>query len=500
MTLRVRIEKEVSQRIDWSGYRDLLADVLLAAGFTAAPALVYSRFDADLFHNPVRLVDLVVAAGEISDAEALQQLYSSANMQAVGDPEFLKSVLLIADSLSAAPALPRLAGSNLAYALGDSRTAQNVDNTYHYSWRGSGATNARKLLNGRLTLPIANINGGSGETAATIRSTRYPTAKASSAKVLILLAGINQGTSLAQDIADVTYMCEDWVGSASDRIVAVLDEHPGGTQAGWNSTRIERHADLRDAIRLLHDPTAGIYVVPSWDAIAAAPDGDEPAAGMLVSADIHPAIPGGVALGLALTSVLDPLLPDYSPYDDAAFVTGTGLNGGNFAGVTGNAISVAGLTSGSVASSRMVVDGDTTWAELTLNTTSQASVNLSAGTLPGEVTPGTTKLASMLMVKVHAGLAHCRQIQLKQIRQSGNDIGSNAGTDSRHPGTIYEYGLIAFSDSEDTILLLRTPPTTVDAAATQVRWQLILTPERIGGVDQTMAGLVSIAFPGMMVE
>lgn len=390
------------------------------------------------------------------------------------------------------PPAERIAGSNLAYAIGDSLTNQVVLTTYHYSYRGWGLPWLRRYLLGQLELPIGNVSGGSGETAATIRSTRLAGALSSNAKVLFLCAGINQGASEAQDLADITYMAETFAASEPDRIVIVSDGIPGGTNAGWDSTKIARHASLRDSIRLLHDPANGIYVAGTWNAMAATTDGAEPASGLVASGDLHPITPGSMAIAAAMVSLMQSVLPAYDPYDAETFVSGTALDGANLAGSTGNAISTASLSGANISSSRMVVDGATTWAELTFNTSSQASLNKSSATLPAEVTPGTTVLSSIILVKLHAGLTNVRGIGLRQIKQSGQDLGTNAGVDGLHPGT--DIGVI--TSGEDIILVLRTPPITVAGDATSTRWQFTVTP--VSG--QTMTGLISVAFPGMIVE
>jgi len=287
-------------------------------------------------------------------------------------------------------------------------------------------------------------------------------------------------------------MAETWIESDRNRVVILADGTPGGTYAGWDSKRIARHASLRDSIRLLHNPAIGINVVPTWNTIASTEDGNEPAAGLLAVADIHPITPGSMAIAEMLLPIVSELLPDYDLYASSSFVSGTALNGANFAGTTGNAISTAGLGSGNIASSRMVVDGDITWAELTINTGSQATVNKNTGTLPAEVIPGTTTLSSVLLVKIHAGLTNCRAIHLRQIKQSGNDIGTNTGQDGLHPGT--DIGII--TSDEDIIMLFHTPPTLVAGDATSVRWQFVITP--VSG--QTMTGVISIANAGMIIE
>lgn len=394
---------------------------------------------------------------------------------------------------------PRIAGNNIAYALGDSEIAQNIEISDNYAVRGLAMSWGRRLMLGRLILPLANISGGSGETAATIRSTRLAAAVSSGAKVFFLCAGTNQGTSLTQDTDDVTYMAEQMAGSAADAVCFVSDLMPGGTAAGWNATRIARHADLRDAIRLLDDPANGIYVVPTWDAVAASPDADESAAGMMLTTDyVHPAIPGAYATAQAFDTVADPVIPAFDPWDGETFANDTTLNGANLAGSTNDAISTAGLGAANVASSRMVVDGATTWAELTLNTTSTATVNKSFGTMPANVTAGTTNLSSIVLVKVHSSLVNCRAITLRMIKQSGLDFASNAGLDGLHMGTPNEIGEI--SAGSDTLMVFRTPTLLTPADATQVRWQLLLYPELVGAVTQTMTGLVSIAFPGTIIE
>lgn len=399
---------------------------------------------------------------------------------------------------ASAPAEPRIAGNSIAYAIGDSMTEQNVQSTYHYSMLGNGLSWARRFTGERFDLTIAAIDGGSGETAATIRSTRLPTALASPALINFLMAGSNPGASLAQDIADITYMAEQLAGKAADSVCFLADGFPGGTHSGWDSTRIARHAGLRDAIRLLHDPVNGIVVVPTWDAIAAAPDGDEPAAGMLQTADLHPSILGSFTAGLTWQTAIETYTVARDPYAGETFVTTTAMSGANLAGATGNALSVAGIAASNAASSRMLVDGATTWAELTLNTASVASCNPTTATIPAGVTVGTTSISSIIKIKLHSGLTNVRQIQLKQIKQSGQDVGTNAGFDMTHPGTSTEIGEIPVT--EDRYITLHTAPVVVAGDATSIRWQLLITPERVSGVDQTITGLISVAFPGTIIE
>lgn len=392
----------------------------------------------------------------------------------------------------------RRAGSSLAYALGDSRTAQNIQNTFHYAVRGNGAAWVKRLSAGQIILPLANINGGSGETAATIRANRYPTAKASSAKVLILLAGVNQGTSLAQDLADVTYMAQDFAASASDRVSFVYDEMPVDTGAAWNGTQIARQAALRDGIRALSRPSQGVYVFPSWRIATGGNDGNTPLSGFFLAIDgIHPITKGSMLLGQWPANLLS-VLPAYDPYASATFATGTTFDGANFAGNTGDALSVATLSAANIASSRMVVSGATTWAELTLNGTAQGSMNRSSGILPANVIPGVTRVSALLKIKLSAGLANVGAIQLDLIKQSGNPAATNAGIDMQFTGTSVDYG--ALSVSVDTFFTLQTPPVLIDADATSIRWRLLVYPQNISSVAQTMTGLVSAGFSAIKIE
>ena len=388
-------------------------------------------------------------------------------------------------------------------------TNQNQENTYNYSARGSGASYAKRLSAGRLQLPVTNIAAGSGFTAAQIRSTHYPTAKASSAKVLLLLAGVNQGSSQAQDIADVTYMATDWAASAADRVVFVYDEMPVDTAAGWDATKKTRHVRCAMQSGRWMIRANGIYVVPSWQCTTGGDDGDTPLADFYADwldgiaatqpDGVHPAIKGAFLLGKMLQPFIESALPAFNPYSGETFATGTARDGANFAGATGNAISVAGLNQLNTASSRMVVDGATTWAELTINTTALVSCNPSASTITGTgITAGSSTVSSIIKVKLHAGLTNVASIQLKQIKQSALALGTNAGEDFQHQGSAYEIGEIPVT--EDVYLTMQTPPVLVAADATQARWQINFGCERVGAANQTMVGLVSVAYGGMIIE
>ena len=398
----------------------------------------------------------------------------------------------------------RIAGSSLAYALGDSRTAQNII-VDDFGNTGNGASWARQLTNGRLRLPFANINGGSGETLATIRSTRFPSALASTANVLILLGGVNRGASQAQDIADITYMAQTWAASAPDRVTWVFDELcPDGTQAGaiaaaWDvPSNMARHVALRDAIRALSAPSRGIYVVPSWRSSTGGNDGTTADPLFYKPSDgLHCSPYGAFKLGKLLADTMMATIPPFDPYAAKTFSADQTLNGGNFTGpgtiaAAGLAISGTGHTAGTVSD----LDGDgVLWASFTLAGTADATISRSTATLPSGVTPGATTVQGILKYRVSAGLTNIRGLSFDLIKQSGTGFSVVDGVNN---GSAYEFGDIPFDATTHGTLL--TEPVLVPADATQVRWRVIVQPERIGGVSQSMAGTISLAYGGLIVS
>lgn len=394
-------------------------------------------------------------------------------------------------------AIGRLPGNTLATAVGDSRTAQLAQNTTSWSHNAAGQHLATALSGGRIRLPFANVFGGSGETPATIRSTRYPSGKATAARILILLAGVNQGTSLAQDIADVTYMVTDWVASSSDRIVIVYDEMPTDSGAGWDATKKARHAALRDAIRALNNPNAGIYVFGSWRIATGGNDGDTPVSGFYMSDGLHPIAKGSLLLGRGLTSSsIMKAIPSFNPYAGLTFAPGVTLDGANFLGTTGDALSVASLTTTNVVSSRMVVDGPITWAELTLNAT-VPQINPNYAGMPVGITAGVTTVSAIALVKVHAGTTGLRTLQLTPIKQSAGSLGTTTYLDMQNRGSAANDGPIV-ADT-DLYFYLRTPPFVVDGTATQARWILYPSCDYVSTVAQTIVGKVSVARTGLVI-
>lgn len=399
----------------------------------------------------------------------------------------------------------RVAGNAEGYALGDSRTGQNIITT-NFGNTGNGLNWIRQFTGQQLHLNVGNINGGSGETAATIRSSRFPTALASSAKVLVLLAGVNRGTSLSQDIADITAMCNDWVNSASDRIVWVFDElcpdatMAGAITAGFNvSGNMDRHVALRNAIRLLRDPANGIYVVPSWHVSTGGNDGTTPIAGFYKPTDgVHCTPLGSYLLGEMVTErpSLMASLPAYDPYSGATFSSDQTLNGGNFTGpgtiaAAGLALTGTGHTVGAVSDE----DGDgNQWAKFNINGSADVQVNRSTGPLPAGVTPGVTKVRAILKYKVK--VTNCRGFALDMIKQAGTGIG--AAADGSNNGSASELGDLPLNDGY-VYGTLMTGEITCPADATSLRWRFVMQAERIATVAQTMVGTVSLADGGIIL-
>lgn len=326
---------------------------------------------------------------------------------------------------------PRLAGSNLGYAIGDSRFTATTSPAGGYNQRYP-LTPARQLLNGQLHLPYGNIQAVGGYTIAQVRDNLFAGAMASTAKVLIVLAGTNDGGSNpVANAAIIAAMADDWVDSAPDRVIVILDEVPWG---GASSDKAG-HQTLRDGIRALADPARGIYIAPSWRAVTGGDDGTVPLADTYRD-DRHFAIPGSIRVGRALAEALAPLLPAYDFFGQATALAqafGAGTLAANDIGTNST------LSAGSYTTSMVLHEGEY-WLQVQLNNALGAvNVYRSSSTVPAGWVAGTTLFESNMDFILLEGHENIRQASFYAVKQSGQNephysTGAGVG-DANHSGS-----------------------------------------------------------------
>jgi hypothetical protein len=271
-----------------------------------------------------------------------------------------------------------------------------------------------------MVLPKGYISGRGGASVADIRAYLLPGALASAAKILILRAGINsinagvRPATVASEYADI---CNQWVASASDRVVLGWDEVP--TRAAPFPAA---QAELREALRRLHDPARGIYILPSWAAAAAAPDGSAEKTGYYRDG-LHWSIVGGWSQGHVLARGFGLVAPPAAgeatarpgaldPGQWSLTATGEFQPGG--AGVVGWTLP----TVSGVRYTTEIADGHT-WLVVAAHDVTDLDLAIypEASTTPTGITAGTT-LDSNILYK-RQGVSNVVQLSLQMRNQSG---------------------------------------------------------------------------------
>ncbi len=363
------------------------------------------------------------------------------------------------------PAARRIAGNNIAYAIGDSRTRATASPAGGYNQRYP-LTVARQLCAGQLDLPYPNIQGVGGYTTQQVYDNLFAAALASAADTLIVLAGTNAlGASPAANAAILSDMATEWTESSPTRVIHILDEAPWGGTDGDEAG----HQALRDAIRALANPAGGVYVVGSWQAITGGNDGITPLADSYRD-NLHFAIPGSIRVGRALAESLLAALPERDFHGQAtalaqSFSLGT-LAANDMASNTG-------ITAGTVATSMVTHEGET-WLQVQLAGVLGA-VNLyrSSNAIPIGWVAGTTLFESNIDFILLAGHANLRRLGLYGMKQSGApnphySTGVGVG-DGEHGGSADDAIDLSYPDGAEVRGTLWTPRLRLAADATQLR-------------------------------
>jgi hypothetical protein len=412
------------------------------------------------------------------------------------------------------PVPTRLAGNNQLYALGDSRTLDNFrpnalapnDDDSPELTNGMRANigpvnHARAVLRGKADFRKEWCNGEGGETSAGILANQFPAALASSCKILMLLAGVNSTNSgsvtAAEAVGHIATMATQWAESEADRVALLWDEVP------CDNLDNAKHAAIRDGIRALHDPAAGIYVMPTWNEVATSPDSNSYDAAYFRD-NLHWNVTGAQRLG---RDVLAPAIAAVLPVDAVEAHARPGVlpslygldansefqtSGGLVTGWTQTAIT--GVTySSEVADSHI-------WLVVTVSNVvglnGSGIIFPSASTVPAGFTAGTSGVDGCMLVK-RLGLSNIVRCDIEQRKQSGtrlfdrqqraNVFATDLNTSGS--GTYATYGFI--EDSVDTEILW-IDNGFLDAAATQLRpWWINI----VGLPGSPASGVFKFALP-----
>lgn len=190
-------------------------------------------------------------------------------------------------------------GLSLAFD-GDSRIAIN--------WSGSGTQRDNRgilhwtsLLGSQRYDTLLGLNFAvSGEGTEAILA-RAATTAASSAQAVLALMSTNDRGSLtaAQSLANIS----SWIATmrAANKIVFICDETPRTDLAG---ALLTEHLAVRDGIRAMHSPAGGVYVLPTWDALASAGDNQVADSDLLYDI-VHPNSRGAAAMGVASMPIIN---------------------------------------------------------------------------------------------------------------------------------------------------------------------------------------------------
>lgn len=363
------------------------------------------------------------------------------------------------------PAPQRVAGNNLAWAIGDSRTRATQSPSGGYNQRYP-LTVARQLLQGQMDLNYDTIQGVGGYTTQQVQESLFPAALGSAAKTLIVLCGTNDlGSNPATVAGRIAAMADGWVESASDRVIHIFDECPWGGTTGDEAG----HQALRDAIRALSDPGRGINIVPSWQAITGGNDGITPLSDSYRD-DVHFAIPGSARVGRVLAASIAPTLPAFDFHGRPADLTQVFATGS----VSSNDMAHnTSISAGTVTTSMVTFEGET-WLQIVLaGILGGVNVYRQSTTLPGAFVPGTTLMESNIDFVVQAGHENLRRMVLFNMKQSGqNNIHYSTGAgvgDGDFSGSGDDAIDMGYPDGTEFRGTLWTPRLRIAADATQLR-------------------------------
>ena len=370
---------------------------------------------------------------------------------------------------------------NTLIVYGDSRVSQTYNDN---ALRVEGfAMWARQALKGRVDFDKTRVHNHSGQGTNTLATTHLASATSEIGGSALLMMGTNDlgALTLAQSTANIDTIIAAF--RAAGKIVFICDEYPRVSVPGTTPQLI----GIRDHIRGRHNPSAGIYVMPTWDAVADVPDGTAPKTGYL-SDGTHLSNRGAEAAGFACADAMRPYLPAVNLLtrpgivNEQLFASGGGSITGAAAGIasgtvpSGWTMAVDEGTGGSVVSSIQTdLYGDgINWWQIVVAGVTRISATLSTGDVSAAgtlIVPDVDKIDAHVLYQVDAGPENLSKVKLAMFKQSGIQIpGAAAASDGNYFGSV----TTDFFSPDAIDAMLRLPHTKNDADATQLRWRLEL--------------------------
>src|SRR5690606_21451155 len=134
----------------------------------------------------------------------------------------------------------------------------------------------------------------------------------------------------------------DWIAvqRGAGKVVIIGDETPRLDLTNETVPPLSEHIAVRDGIRAMHNPAQGVYVAPTWAALASSGDPDMANANLLYD-NVHANPTGGFALGAAFASVISSLYPARDVLAGGANLVTNGTMAGTGGTVTAPATGVA---------------------------------------------------------------------------------------------------------------------------------------------------------------
>lgn len=381
---------------------------------------------------------------------------------------------------------PRVAGNNEVAMIGDSRMAFAAVPVGSFNCRYP-VTAARQRMRGKLHTDWNDMFQTGGFTLASIQSTHYPSAVASTAKTCLLLGGVNDnGSNPTASAAIIQAMADDWTARGPDYVFVVCNEVPPA--AGW-AGNMTGHRALHDLIDAMEDRPNGIYVADTWLA-ATGDNSNTPLVGLYMTGDtVHFSTLGAFATGPALQEPLDVCLPAFdllggtTPDFSQAIALGT-LAASDFANNRTGSV-------GTYTVDITTFEGNPWIRMVAAGADGNGGVYRSSATVPGGFVAGTTKVQSVCEYVLLDGHSNVRNLNLAPYKQSGSPLNANvpsgaAGFDGSHSGSGSDAAIGSMPPGEHRGFLW-TPICLYDAAATQFRpWWAQLQARAAGGMNATL--------------
>jgi len=382
------------------------------------------------------------------------------------------------------------ASNNIVAIGGDSR-AFRTNNTSAFLSANGFATWTRRYLPGKVDFNRGMVFAVGNTSIADFVADQMPGVLASAAGSCILISDLN-------GIDDVGNTLED-DQAAFDTVVAAFSNArkklfvSDGLPVGSVGAAATWQAALRDHIRTLDDPDNGIYVVPTWDALATVADGHTAIADTFPAGDsVHPNSYGCSIIAHEFATVMAPIMPDVDLFAPTLAWGGDFTSNGGTVTAPATGVAVDNMTlamsgTGTVVGSVEDAD-DLHWQVVTMSGTDALSFTFQGPELISYFTAGTDYLDFFIKVKLDAGSVGINRLWLYALTDGGTKLFLGDGDDAVD-GFVLSTDLLPPTADEFT---LRLPHVFLPSTATTLELRVEATTR--SGV--TSSGVIKFAFAG----